>query len=68
MCVGLWKNNFLKYFFSDSEFELSYMIGSKFILVVKEVGAELLVAVLSLGHALSTVDNKNFFKHCFSKQ
>lgn len=44
------------------------MNGSKFILVVKEVGAELLVAVLSLVPALSTVDNKNFFKHCFSKQ
>lgn len=67
MCMGLWKKNFLKYFFSDSEFELSHMNGSKFILVVKEVGAELLVAVLSLVPALSTVD-KNFFKHCFSKQ
>lgn len=43
------------------------MNGSEFILVVKEVGAELLVAVLSLVPALSTVD-KNFFKHCFSKQ
>lgn len=36
-------------------------------LVVREVGAGLLVAVLSLVCALSVVDSKNFFTLNFSK-